>query len=64
LASIVVVPDRSQRPSRSRTPLHSVHGSVPLVIVTVDAMPPPAAEISAEVEPLDRMASSAHRLPA
>jgi hypothetical protein len=63
-ASIVVVPERSQRLSRSRTPLHRVHGSVPLVIVTVDATPPPAAVISAGEEPLERMASSAQRLPA
>jgi hypothetical protein len=58
------VPDRSQRPSRARTPLHSVQGSVPRVTVTVDATPPPAAAISAGEEPLDRMASSAQRLPA
>ena len=64
LASRVVVPDRSQRPSRARTPLHSVQGSVPRVTVTVDATPPPAAAISACEEPLDRMASSAQRLPA
>ena len=64
LASMVVAPDRSQRPSRSRTPLHSVQGSVPLVTVTVDETPPPAAAISAADEPLDRMASSAQRLPA
>ena len=61
---MVVAPDRSQRPSRSRTPLHSVQGSVPLVTVTVDEMLPPAAAISAADEPLDRMASSAHRFPA
>ena len=64
LASRVVVPDRSQRPSRRRTPLHSVQGSVPRVTVTVEFTPPPAALISAADEPLDRMASSAQRLPA
>ena len=64
MASIVVVPDCSQQASRSRTLLHSVQGSVPLVTVTVDVMPPPAALISASDSPLDRMASSAYRLPA
>ena len=61
---MVVVPDRSHRPIRSRTPLHKVHGSVPRVTVTVDDTPPPAELISAIDEPLDRMASSAQRLPA
>ena len=37
---------------------------MPRVTVTVDATPPPAAAISAGDEPLDRMASSAQRLPA
>ncbi len=64
MASIVVVPVRSQARSRSRTLLHSVHGSVPRVTVTVEAMPPPAAATSAADEPLERMASSAQRLPA
>src|SRR5580693_6590525 len=42
LASIVVVPNRSHSPSRSRTPLHRVPGSVPRVTVTVEPIPPPA----------------------
>ncbi len=61
---MVVVPDSSQDLSRSRTPLQSVQGSVPLVTVTVDAMPPPAEAISVDDEPPDRIASSAQRLPA
>ncbi len=61
---MVVAPDRSQRPIRSLTPLHSVQGSVPRVTVTVEATPPPAWVISATEEPLERMASSAQRLPA
>jgi hypothetical protein len=64
LASIVVVPDSSQSRSLSRTPLHRVHGSVPRVTVTVEAMPPPAAAISVADDPFDRIASSAHRFPA
>jgi len=59
LASIVVVPLSSQSRSRARTASHRVHGSVPRVIVTVEAIPPPAAAISMAVEPPDRMASSA-----
>ena len=56
-----------QQPARaagSRTPLHSVQGSVPRVTVTVEAMPPPAAAISVGEDPPERMASSAQRLPA
>ncbi len=64
MASTVVVPDRIHRLSRSRTPLHSVHGSVPLVMVTVDDTPPPAWLISCDVAPLERIASSAQRFPA
>ena len=59
MASIVVVPDWSQQASRSLTWLHSVQGSVPLVTVIVEEMPPPAALISASDRPVDRMASSA-----
>jgi hypothetical protein len=44
--------------------LHSVHGSVPLVTVTVELSPPPAEMISVFDEPPDRIASSAHLLPA
>src|ERR1700750_2545501 len=50
LASRVVVPDRSQRPSRARTPLHSVQGSVPRGTGTGDETPPPAAVIPGGVE--------------
>src|SRR5579875_2063754 len=61
---MVVVPFASQDRSRRRTPSQRVHGSVPLVIVTVDARPPPAAAISVADAPPDRIASSAHRFPA
>ena len=64
MASIVVVPPRSQSASRARTPLHRVQGSVPRVTVTVDAIPPPAAAISFAEDPPDLMASSAQRFPA
>ena len=37
---------------------------MPLVTVTVDEMPPPAAVISESDSPLDRMAISAYLLPA
>ena len=37
---MVVVPDRSHRPIRSRTPLHKVHGSVPRLDTQVRVIVP------------------------